>query len=238
LKHYIPWLTLNTSTGKLALGPRTVRRSFARQLATHRHQARTYLAGVPVVLGEIGIPFDLDGGRAYRTGDYRAQLSAADRSLRAVEDTLLDCTWWNYTAENDHQHGDQWNGEDLSIFSRNEQHEPADPNSGGRALTAIVRPYPRAVAGEPLALRFNPRTSAFRFTFRHDSAVDAPTLLFVPNMQYPDKYKVSVTDGTYESLFDQQLLIYHHTTTRAEHTIELRRRSFHIIPPRHQCLAL
>lgn len=37
---------------------------------------------------------------------------------------FLSATIWNYTADNSNHRGDQWNDEDLSIFSRDQQHDP------------------------------------------------------------------------------------------------------------------
>jgi hypothetical protein len=144
-----------------------------------------------------------------------------DRSLRALEDALLSGTLWNYTPDNTNLYGDQWNGEDLSIFSRDQQTDPGDIHSGGRALQAVVRPYARAVAGEPLRMAFDPRSKVFILTFRHDATITAPTELFVPNYQYPRGYAIQVSDGSVESDREQQVLRYHHTTTCDVHAIRL-----------------
>jgi hypothetical protein len=127
-----------------------------------------------------------------------------------MEDNMLSCTLWNYTADNTNERGDKWNGEDLSIFSRDQQTEPEDINSGGRALEAAVRPYPLAVAGKPLHMSFNIKTKEFKFEFRHDPAVHAPTEIFVPRLQYPDGISVDISDGTYEVDNEGQRLLYHH----------------------------
>jgi len=155
------------------------------------------------------------------TGDFGKQISAMDRSLRALEDALMSGTLWNYTPDNTNLHGDQWNGEDLSIFSRDQQTNPQNIHAGGRALSAVVRPYARAVAGEPLRMAFEPGIKLFTFVFRHDPAVTAPTELFVPNYQYPRGYAAEVSDGTVEIDREQQVLRYYHTTTRDIHTIRL-----------------
>jgi len=223
LKRYTPWLVADMARNTVVLGPRAARRSVASQLDTLRRQSHDLLGNVPTIIGETGIPFDLDGGRAYRTGDFRAQAAAANRVLRGIEDSLSHCVWWNYTPDNDNDRGDQWNGEDLSIFSRNPRHDPHDLDAGGRALEAIVRPYPRAVAGTLLAVRFEPRRGVFGFTFRHDPAVATPTEVFVPHLQYPRGYRVAVSDGHCERRPDRQLLLYRHTPTRAEHTVQIRR---------------
>lgn len=219
-KNYNPLLAADMS-GNLAIGPRRIRESFRRQLARFKAEALEQLGGVPTVIGEFGIPFDLREKQAYRTGDFRAQVAAMDRSFRAIEDNLLSCTLWNYTPDNSNRRGDQWNDEDLSIFSRDQQTDPSDVNSGGRALEAVVRPYPRAVAGEPLCMAFDVKHRVFEFEFRHDSTVDAPTEVFVPRYQYPEGCAVEVSDGTYALDPAGQTLTYRHSAHRATHTIRL-----------------
>lgn len=219
-KNYNPFLASDMS-GNLAIGPRRIRESFRQQLARLKAEASEQLGGVPTVIGEFGIPFDLQEKQAYRTGDFRAQVAAMDRSFRAIEDNLLSCTLWNYTPDNSNRRGDQWNDEDLSIFSRDQQTDPSDINSGGRALEAVVRPYPRAVAGEPLRMAFDVRRRVFEFEFRHDPTVDAPTEVFVPTYQYREGCAVEVSDGTYTLDPAGQTLTYRHSADRATHTIRL-----------------
>lgn len=218
-KQFYPFLAANAHTRKPVFLPGPIRRSFAAQLASLKRGGER--AGMPVLLGEFGIPFDLAGGRAYRTGDFGAQISALDRSFRAVEDNRLSCTLWNYTEDNTNARGDGWNGEDFSIFSRDQQSDPHDINSGGRALRAIVRPYPRAVAGELLRLTFDLRRRLFEFEFRHDPAVTAPTEIFLPELQYGDGCRVEVSDGTFEIDRPRQKLTYRHDTERREHWVRI-----------------
>jgi len=139
---------------------------------------------VPTLIGEVGIAFDLENKKAYQTDDFRAQIKAFDRTLRALEENLHHYTLWNYTADNTNTRGDMWNDEDLSIFSRDQQEDPENINSGGRALEAVVRPYPLATAGEPLKIRLDIKKKEFEFIFRHDPAVQEPTVIFVPLIQY------------------------------------------------------
>jgi hypothetical protein len=218
-KRFSPHLGVDFYGGRLVIGRRRVQRSFAEQLARIKAETMEQMGGIPTLIGEIGIPFDLGDKRAYRTGDFSRQIQAMDRTFRALEDNLLSGTLWNYTADNDNRWGDQWNDEDLSIFSRDQQADPADVNSGGRALEAVVRPYPRAVAGEPLHLAFDLQRSSFEFTFRHDPAVAAPTEIFVPNLHYPQGYKVEVSDGEVQVDRATQTLTYCHTTDREVHRI-------------------
>jgi len=144
-----------------------------------------------------------------------------DASFHAMDANLLSCTLWNYTADNDNRRGDLWNDEDLSIFSRDQQSDPADINSGGRALEAAVRPYVRATAGEPLLMSFDYRHRVFEFEFRHDPSIDAPTELFLPSYHYPEGCEVVVSDGTYDWSAKDQTLLYHHGTERGVHHIRV-----------------
>jgi hypothetical protein len=218
-KRFSPLLALDALARRPAIGPRRIRAAFARHIASYQREARERLGGVPLLIGEFGIPFDLNGRRAFANGDFTAQSQALDRSFRAVEDTLAHATLWNYTADNSNARGDLWNDEDLSIFSRDQQRDPGDLNSGGRSLDAAVRPYPRCTAGQPLRMSFDYRRRVFEYVFRHDPAISAPTELFMPRLQYPSGYSVTVSDGTWAIDSEQQILRYCHGDTLDVHTI-------------------
>jgi hypothetical protein len=218
-KKFISWLALDINSRRFTLLPRPVRRSLFDQLNYFRLRAQNQLGGVPVLIGEIGIPFDMHRARAYKTGDFSAQESALDRSLRTLEDTMMNATVWNYTADNDNAGGDQWNDEDFSVFSRDQQTDGSDINSGGRALRALLRPYPRATAGELVEFSFDIKARIFRMKFRHDTNSMAATEIFMPRFQYPNGYRVTVSDGTWEKGTDSQTLMYHHTTGQDMHEI-------------------
>jgi hypothetical protein len=208
-------------TGRFILGRGRVRRSFVEQIAHLKEEAAELMGGVPTLVGEFGIPFDMQGGRAYRTGDFFRQVQALDDTFQALEANLLSGTLWNYTADNDNLRGDQWNGEDLSIFSRDQQTGPDDINSGGRALGAAVRPYACKVAGEPLEMAFELKRRIFDLAFRHDPAVEAPTEIYVPNLQYPGGYRVDVSDGEARIDRDAQMVEYHHSPGQEIHHVQI-----------------
>ena len=130
-------------------------------------------------------------------------------------------TLWNYTSDNTNTRGDLWNDEDLSIFSRDQQVDPDDIDSGGRALEAVVRPYASRIAGEPLKMSFDVRHKRFEFAFRHDPAVEAPTEFYVPNYQYPQGVRITVSDGKFDYDQERQLLRYFHTTKKGEHHLKI-----------------
>ncbi len=223
LKRSSDWIGYDIVRNRIVIGPWAVRRSAAWQLAAIRRAGAEHLHG-PTVIGEIGIPYDLHGGRAFRTGDYKEQESLMDRSLRAVESSLCSATIWNYTASNTNERGDGWNGEDLSIWSANQGRDPKALDRGGRALRAVVRPYPMATAGEPLSLSFDMRRRVLHFTFRHDPDIIEPTEIFVPPYQYPFGYSVWMTDGTFLKDDVRHVLKYRHTLGQPTHTIIIRPR--------------
>ncbi len=196
-KHFARDLSLDLTCMRPVLGAEAVRESYASQLAFLRDQHPT----LPTLLGEFGLNYDLDGGAAYKSGDYRDQIEAIDGYYAAVEATRIHCTQWNYTADNNHEYGDNWNAEDLSIFSRDDRKFAADGDSlhaGGRALSAIVRPYPRATAGEPLRLHYELATRVFTFEFRLDPTIAAATEIFVPHLPYGDGFVVEAAGGSVE----------------------------------------
>ncbi|KAF9580325.1 hypothetical protein BGW38_003073 [Lunasporangiospora selenospora] len=71
----------------------------------------------PCLIGECGIPMDINQRQAFMSGDYGYQSKFLDAVLSAMESNLLSFTLWNYNTTNDNTYGDHWNGEDFSIFS-------------------------------------------------------------------------------------------------------------------------
>jgi hypothetical protein len=219
LKSFKPWFAIDMRNLKIVITSHAVRKSLASQLKHLKLISKNKLNNLPVLIGEMGIPMNLNDATAYKTGDFSAQIKAFDRCLRAVEENLMNVTLWNYTADNDNTRGDQWNQEDFSIFSRDQQDNPSDVNSGGRALSAVIRPYPRATSGEPLNITFNINKRKFCYKFRHDDETAMPTEIYVPDYQYPNGYKVKISDGRYEKVTSTQILKYWHTMGHEIHEI-------------------
>ena len=192
-----------------------MQRAFAAQLGQVKQAGIEEMGGIPTLIGEFGIPFDLDDKAAYRTGDFSTHVAALDAYVDAMDVHLLHYTIWNYTADNSNERGDLWNDEDLSIFSRDQQHDPSDINSGGRALEGFVRPYARKTAGTPLQMRWDLATRTFEFTWQPDPAIDAPTEIFVPALQYPEGYHVELSAGGYRREPDRSRLLVE-TVDRSE----------------------
>ena len=102
----------------LSFGMRGIKNNFSGQLSMIRKEGLAYLGKTPFLIGEIGIPFDMDNKQSYQTGTYTNQICALDANISAMESNLFNFTLWNYCSDNCHEWGDMWNGEDLSLFSK------------------------------------------------------------------------------------------------------------------------
>lgn len=109
------------------LGEKAIRQSLQEQLGILKTDTEI-LGAFPTLIGEIGIPFDMDNKRAYgwtdggkHTGDYSSQQKALDASLNAADGPNgLNYTIWTYCPDSCHEWGDGWNMEDLSLWSEDD----------------------------------------------------------------------------------------------------------------------
>jgi hypothetical protein len=198
-KHFDRDATFDWSTGQVVTGQEAVRQSFADQLGRFKQASLDEMGGIPTLIGEFGIPFDLDEKAAYRSGSFATHAEALDAYVDAMDTHLLNYTIWNYTPDNSNERGDLWNDEDLSIFSRDQQDDPDDINSGGRGLEGFVRPYARRTAGTPQHMRWERETRTFEFRWQPDPAIAAPTEVYVPAWPYPQGYAVELSAGSYRA---------------------------------------
>ncbi|PQZ84780.1 endoglucanase [Brevundimonas sp. MYb46] len=159
--------------------------------------------GAPTLIGEFGIPYDLNHGEAFErwaegergAGVWRAHSQALGAMYDAMDGLLLSSTQWNYSATNanDLRIGDGWNQEDLSIFSRDQATTADDPASGSRALEGFSRPYVQRGQGVIAAMAFDAATARLTATIEVDAAVAEPTEIFAPSWRYPNGVKVRVS---------------------------------------------
>lgn len=151
--------------------------------------------GAPTLIGEFGIPYDLNNGEAYdrwATGERGEQVWRAHaKALGAMYDTLdallLSSTQWNYSAtnRNDLRIGDGWNQEDLSIYSVDQVTSVDDPASGSRALAGFSRPYVQRAQGLIVSMAFDAGDACLDAVIKVDAAIGDATEIFVPNWRYP-----------------------------------------------------
>ncbi len=209
-KYYNPY------SGTFLEGGAEIEKSYVEQLAFLRNASHNLNGGrgAPTLVGECGIPFDLDQGAAYKAfadGDrsdapWEKHILALDFMYNAFDRLLLNSTHWNYTASNrnDPAIGDCWNQEDLSIFSRDQQTDAGDLDSGGRALKGFVRPYVRKAGGKLRQVSFNRHEGTFIAEI--ESHAGRPTEVFVPRLQYPEGFVLDV-EGARVSRDDARQLV-------------------------------
>jgi len=180
-------------------GPRVER--YRLQLSAVRRAAQTFDG--PTLIGEFGIPFDLDHGADYaawaageRAAVWRDHEDALGAMYDVLDDLCLNSTQWNYTAtnRNDAWIGDGWNQEDLSIFSPDQIDDPSDPDGGARGRRGFDRPYVKAAQGRIACVRFDGASGRFMATLNIDPDVAAPSQVHLPAWLYAGAPKVAVSD--------------------------------------------
>jgi len=158
-------------------GHQATRNNFTLQLRNLIEAGYRSLGETPVIIGECGVPMDMNGGEAFRTGDFTWQEKMMDALISGLEQNLVGFTLWTYNPLNDDVNGDYWNGENFSWFSKAraasalpslEQIEPT-LDEGARLLRAIVRPYPAKVAGIPLSFKYDMNTGDLVFEYANMS---------------------------------------------------------------------
>ena len=202
-----------------------LRERYVHELGTIESLSQAQPGGMPTLVGEFGIPFDLDEGAAYdawargeRGPDIWSSHSAAlGLMYDAMDQRLLNSTLWNYTASNrnDLLIGDGWNQEDLSIFSLDQLDDSDDPDSGGRAIEGFCRPFPQAVSGTILNFAYERDTRAFELQM--DARSGTSSVLYLPVYLYPEGVTFEV-EGAVAALLHQpvrqRLIITHFESGR------------------------
>ena len=197
-KQFRPWFTIDPEKARLILGGKKVQAFFTGCLAKGTAWARAHMNNMPSLLGEFGLSFDINKRRAFATGDYTRHEEALAMYYHAVDANLLHSTLWNYTADNTNATGDGWNDEDLSIFSEGNE----------RAAAGWKRPYPMATAGSPLSIKWNHRKGIFRYRFNADSAIAAPTVIYLPAEWFGAGARITAPLRFEYRHEDQRLLVF------------------------------
>jgi hypothetical protein len=202
--HWYDARLLHTKDYDAATDPAETAARYVRQLSYYRREAEAFEGGAPALIGEFGLPYDLDHGEAYaawargeREGVWAKHEAALTAMYDAMDQLQLHSTQWNYTASNrnDLRIGDRWNQEDLSIYSA-DQAEPGNED-GGRGKAGFVRPYVRATQGRLVEVAFDKAAGTFHAAWDADPALEGPTEVFVPGLQFPNGFDIEI-DGPWE----------------------------------------
>ncbi|MFX1299899.1 MAG: cellulase family glycosylhydrolase [Promethearchaeota archaeon] len=214
MKRFRGWISYDTHQNKLVFGTRNMTKMFTRQLGEIKTISQQVQGGIPTVLGEFGICFDLnnkEGMRLWKAKPEKAwqkHTKALTLYYNAMDANLLHSMLWNYTPDNENLWGDQWNQEDFSIFSTTQLEAPQNIHSGGRAIAGFCRPHIVAVAGTPLMMKFSPRTREFHFTFDSDTTVTEPNIVYVPEIHYPHGFRIILEPHEVIQTGNPQLFVF------------------------------
>ena len=87
-KSYRSWLAWDGTEKKAQVGNKNATAARENGIRNIQYKAANYMGGRPVVVGETGIPLDMEDGKAFKTGDFRMQDEAMDGVLGALEVTI------------------------------------------------------------------------------------------------------------------------------------------------------
>ncbi|KAL9931302.1 hypothetical protein V8E36_009812 [Tilletia maclaganii] len=179
----------------LYFGARGAYRNYQTQISNLISHAHLSLGRGPTLIGEIGIPFDINDTHAFRTGDYRVHSRLLDALLAGMEARFASFTLWNYCPINTIEDGDLWNGEDFSLMTvspgaaqdrRNVERLRVKRSGGkeeeeeeqqrrrlyelGRCLDAVIRPYGVKIAGVPIWTGWDRETGEFELVWANSAS--------------------------------------------------------------------
>ena len=125
LKRFLWPVSLDLHRMRPVWGLRGIQKMYIRQLGIQPKLSEKINDGnCPCLVGEFGTHMDLDKGKSFKKSKnleektFKWQIIALDLMYNALDHWLLSGTQWNYTFDNSNAFGDNWNQEDLSIFSR------------------------------------------------------------------------------------------------------------------------
>ncbi|MEI6486863.1 MAG: cellulase family glycosylhydrolase [Sphingomonadales bacterium] len=200
------------------VGRAAIESAYVAGLAERKAFGDALPGGAPTLIGECGIPFDMNDRAAFRAwaqGDHsdapwQAQILAQELMYNALDTLLLSSTQWNYTASNrnDAAIGDGWNQEDLSIWSADQVSDAADPDAGGRGVAGFCRPYVQAAQGRLLHQRFDRASGDFEAVIAIDPAIAAPTEIHVPALHYRTGFSLTAQPGVRSETDGQRLRLW------------------------------
>ncbi|KAM0561390.1 hypothetical protein ACHAPJ_003271 [Fusarium lateritium] len=242
------WMSVNVqglSRGMFVLnamyfGAKGLRHNYRKQIGNIVKYGKQSLGRVPMVIGEIGISYDINKAEAFRTGCYDKQRDLMNGLISAMEDNKLNYTLWNYNPNNRVEYGDGWNKEDFSIVNsddiiehgpvrpdyRNYLHEDDELYKGGRILDVVIRPYAVKTAGVPKKSDWNHKSLRFEYHWA-STASKEPVLnekahlteIYIPGYHY-EVHELRVQGTNVEWTYDKpRQTLYARNGSPGEHRI-------------------
>ena len=118
------------------------------------------------------------------------------RVTQLADQHLVGWTYWAYK-----NYGDPTGSSAEGLFS-----DDSDLTTlKAPKAKLLIRPYARAIAGTPQSMSFDTSSKVFKLAYAPRSST-APTEIFLPALQYPNGYQVSVQGGQVQSAAGAVLL--------------------------------
>ncbi|TGK59352.1 glycosyl hydrolase family 35 [Leptospira wolffii] len=193
LKRYISWFGVHIFKQVPIFGKENVAKAYEDTIRMIKDISVKKMGNSPTVIGETGIPMDMNGRLAYKTKHYGHLEDALHRIISAIEKHFVHYTLWNYTPDHTHSLGDRWNEEDLSLYSIDTPKSVDE--DGGRAVRAFSRPYPIRTKGNPEAISFDMEKSLFKYSFQKEGDEIPVVEIFLPDIHYKNGFEVLVNAG-------------------------------------------
>ncbi|MBO9102024.1 MULTISPECIES: glycoside hydrolase family 5 protein [unclassified Rhizobium] len=201
------------TTRQILYGREAIKASYLKQMQDIADLSKTLGPdGAPTLIGEFGIPFDLDGAAAYQAwekGDrssapWQQHIDALTLTYEAFDELKLHGTLWNYTASNRNalEIGDGWNQEDLSIYSVDQRENPEDPNSGGRAVEGFCRPFVRFAQGNLIGLSFAADQRVFHAEIEVNGDIEADSEIYLPRLHFGNQPIIETNGPSASVVYD------------------------------------
>ena len=143
--------------------------------------ARGATWNVPVLLGEFGTSNAAPGIPGYVGAHFDA-----------LDALGMSGTEWEYSVSSQ-----LWNGENLSVVAADGTDNPA--------VQALLRPYPKAIAGSMVAFSFDAGSRAM--TLQYAPTAGGVSEVAMPARAYPQGYSVQVTGGCADASHPGRLLV-------------------------------
>jgi endoglycosylceramidase len=136
------------------------------------------------------------------------------RMVERADRHMVSWQWWHYCGCDDPTTAGP--GDKQAIVS-----DPAQSPTGSNVFTdklaLIERPYPQIVAGTPTGWSFDPAAKVFELDYTTRAPVGrrlrgkVKTVVYVPEIHYPDGYRVEVDGARIRSRPDSDLLVLQRT---------------------------
>jgi len=234
MKRFMGKASYDIMKGTTVIGGGRIRKMFTEQLEALKLFTKRITGETPTVIGEINLCFDLDKKKAYEEfqknpeGAWKTHIQALNTYYQSLDKNLLHAIHWNYTPDNDNTWGDQWNLEDFSIFSKDQRTDPTDLDSGGRALEGFCRPRFLHLAGIPHFMEFDLKGGSFHIKFEGTSTISAPTVLYIPRIQFPNGFEVETVNTEIKHDSKNQLILISPVSEGVCSVIVRRKGQFHV----------